>query len=96
MSAENEEVFNSKKDELLKLINDRIKTDFEKAYALDPKCFTTSTPPNYTFKNLGLEFRDGKVNFYAVFDFATENCHYLYGYTVVEFSVEELEEFIID
>lgn len=96
LPAENEEVFNDKKDELLQLINARIKTDFEKAYALDPKCFTTSTPPNYTFKNLGLEFRDGKVNFYAVFDFATENCHYLYGYTVVEFSIEQLEDYFQD
>jgi len=96
ISAENEEVFNDKKDELIQLINNQIKADFEKAYALDPKCFTTSTPPNYTFKNLGLEFKDGKVNFYAVFDFATENCYYLYGYTIVEFSIEQLEDYFHD
>ncbi len=92
--AENEEVFNDRKDDLLKIINDRIKADFDKAYALDKECFSKSTPPTYTFKNLGLEFRDGKVNFYAVFDFATENCYYLYGYTIVEFSIEEVEEYL--
>lgn len=92
--AENEEVFNENKDELLTLINSKIKEDFEKAYALDKQCFTTSNAPNYTFKNLGLEFKDGKVNFYAVFDFATENCYYLYGYTVVEFTVEEIEKYL--
>lgn len=92
--AENEEVFNENKDELLALINSKIKADFEKAYALDKQCFTTSTAPNYTFKNLGLEFKDGRVNFYAVFDFATENCYFLYGYTVIEFTVDEVEKYL--
>lgn len=92
--AENEEVFNENKDELLAEINTKINADFEKAYSLDKQCFTTSKAPSYTFKNLGLEFKDGKVNFYAVFNFATENCYFLYGYTVVEFTVEEIEKYL--
>jgi len=92
--ANNDEVFNDKKAELLSIINERIKSDFEKAYGLDKECFNTDKAPGYTFNNLGLEFKDDKVNFYAVFDFATENCYYLYGYTVVEFTVGEVEEYI--
>ena len=92
--ANNDEVFNDKKAELLSIINERIKSDFEKAYGLDKECFKTDKAPGYTFNNLGLEFKDDKVNFYAVFDFATENCYYLYGYTVVEFTVGEVEEYI--
>jgi len=92
--AENEEVFNENKEALLVIINKRVHEDFEKAYATDKHCFTTSKAPNYTFKNLGLEFKDGKVNFYAVFDFATENCYFLYGYTVVEFTVDEISEYL--
>ena len=92
--ANNDEVFNDKKDELLTLINERIKSDFDKAYELDKECFNTDAAPSYTFNNLGLEFKDDKVNFYAVFDFATENCYYLYGYTVVEFTVDEIADYL--
>lgn len=94
ISANNDEVFNDKKDELLSIINEKIKSDFDKAYQLDKECFTAKTAPTYTFNKLGLEFKDGSVNFYAVFDFATENCYYLYGYTVVEFTVDEIADYL--
>ncbi len=94
VKAENSALFNDKKQELLDLINKKIQKDFNSSYKIDPKCFTSKTPPTYDFKKLGIEFKDGKINFYAVFDFTTENCYYLYGYTSVEFTVDELKAYL--
>jgi hypothetical protein len=94
VKAENSAPFNEKKQELLDLINKKIQKDFTSSYKIDPKCFTSKTPPTYDFKNLGVEFKDGKINFYAVFDFTTTNCYYLYGYTSVEFTFDELKSYL--
>ncbi len=94
VKADNAALFNDKKQELLDIINKKIQKDFNSSYKIDPKCFTSKTPPTYDFKKLGIEFKDGKINFYAVFDFTTENCYYLYGYTSVEFTVDELKAYL--
>lgn len=94
VKTENAALFNDKKQQLLDIINKRIQKDFAASYKIDPKCFTSKIPPTYDFKKLGIEFKDGKINFYAVFDFTTENCYYLYGYTSVEFSVDELKSYL--
>ena len=94
LKADNSALFNDKKQELLDIINKKIQKDFNSSYKIDPKCFTSKTPPTYDFKKLGIEFKDGKINFYAVFDFTTENCYYLYGYTSVEFTVDELKAYL--
>ena len=94
IKADNAALFNDKKQELLDIINKKIQKDFNSSYKIDPKCFTSKTPPTYDFKKLGIEFKDGKINFYAVFDFTTENCYYLYGYTSVEFTVDELKAYL--
>lgn len=94
IKVENVALFNDKRQQLLDIINKRIQKDFAASYKIDPKCFTSKTPPTYDFKKLGIEFKDGKINFYAVFDFTTENCYYLYGYTSVEFTVEELKPYL--
>lgn len=87
-------LFNDKKEELLTVINQKIQKDYVSAYKADPKCFKLSTPPVFDFKNLGIEFKDGKINFYASFDFANETCFYLYGYTSVEFTNEEIQKYL--
>ena len=94
VKSENLALFNDRKQELLDIINKKIQKDFTSSYKIDPKCFTSKTPPTYDFKKLGIEFKDGKINFYAVFDFTTENCYYLYGYTSVEFKVDELKDYL--
>jgi len=94
VKAENASLFNDKKQDLLDIINKRIQKDFNSSYKIDPKCFTSKNPPIYDFKKLGIEFKDGKINFYAVFDFTTPNCYYLYGYTSVEFTVDELKDYL--
>ena len=94
VKADNSAPFNDNKQLLLDIINKKIQKDFNASYKIDPKCFTSKTPPIYDFKKLGIEFKDGKINFYAVFDFTTENCYYLYGYTSVEFTVDELKAYL--
>ena len=94
VKADNSAPFNDNKQALLDIINKKIQKDFNASYKIDPKCFTSKTPPTYDFKKLGIEFKDGKINFYAVFDFTTENCYYLYGYTSVEFTVDELKAYL--
>ncbi len=90
----NSTLFNDKKGELLAIINQQILKEYTNAYKADAKCFKNPTPPVFDYKNLGIEFKDGKINFYASFDFATENCFYLYGYTSVEFTNEEIEKYL--
>lgn len=90
----NSTLFNTKKQELLDIINQRVQKDFANAYKSNPKCFKNNTPPIYDYKNLGIEFKDGKINFYATFDYTSENCLYLYGYTSVEFTEKELEMYL--
>ncbi len=90
----NSTLFNDKKGELLTIINQKILKDYTNAYKADAKCFKNATPPVFDYKNLGIEFKDGKMNFYASFDFTTENCFYLYGYTSVEFTNEEIEKYL--
>jgi hypothetical protein len=92
--SSNVNLFNDKKQELLTVINQKIQKDYQSAYKADPKCFKLSTPPMFDFKNLGIEFKDGKITFYASFDFANETCFYLYGYTSVEFTNEEIQQYL--
>ena len=75
-------------------INQKIQKDYISAYKADAKCFKLSNPPMFDFKNLGIEFKDGKITFYASFDFANETCFYLYGYTSVEFTNEEIQQYL--
>jgi hypothetical protein len=92
--AKNQELFNDKKQELLAIINAKIQKEFNIAYKTDSKCFTSKTTPVYDFGKLGIEFQDEKMNFYAIFDFTNDNCKYLYGYTSVEFSADEIAEYL--
>lgn len=94
VKSNNEDLFNEKKEELLKLINQKIKIDFDD-YATNPEtkdCFEGVTFTNYTYENLGIEFVDGKVDFNAWFDVA--------GYcfnvssTTVSFSIEEIKPYL--
>jgi hypothetical protein len=94
IKVSNSTLFNDKKQALLDIINQRIQKDYLAAYKVDAKCFKSAVAPVFDYKNLGIEFLDGKINFYASFDFANENCFYLYGYTSVEFSVKEIEEYL--
>ena len=93
VKSNNEELFNNKKEELLKLINQKIKIDFDD-YATNPEtkdCFEGVTFTNYTYENLGIEFTDDKVNFNVWFDVA--------GYcfnvssTSVSLSLEEIKPY---
>lgn len=94
VKVENIALFNDKRQELLDIINKKIQNEFNIAYKTDPKCFTSKTAPIYDFKNLGIEFQDGKMNFYAIFNFTNENCKFLYGYTSVEFSADEIQKYL--
>lgn len=94
IKVENVALFNDKKQELLDIINKKIQNEFNIAYKTDPKCFSSKTAPVYDFKNLGIEFQDGKMNFYAIFNFTNENCKFLYGYTSVEFSADEIQKYL--
>ncbi len=92
--AENVALFNDKKQELLDIINKKIQKEYAIAYKTDPKCFTSKTPPTFDFKNLGIEFQDGKMNFYATFNYTNENCKFLYGYTSVDFEADEIQPYL--
>lgn len=94
VKVENSVMFNDKKQELLDIINKKIQNEFAIAYKTDPKCFASKTVPTYDFKNLGIEFQDGKMNFYAIFNFTNENCKFLYGYTSVEFAADEIQKYL--
>lgn len=94
IKVSNSTLFNDKKQALLDIINQKIQKDYAAAYKVDPKCFKSAVAPTFDYKNLGIEFLDGKINFYASFDFSNENCFYLYGYTSVEFSTKEIAEYL--
>lgn len=94
VKVDNVALFNDKKQELLDIINKKIQNEFNIAYKTDPKCFSSKTAPIYDFRNLGIEFQDGKMNFYAIFNFTSENCKFLYGYTSVEFSADEIQKYL--
>jgi hypothetical protein len=94
VKSNNEELFNEKGDELLVLINQKIKIDFNE-YTTNPDtkdCFEGVSFTNYTYENLGIEFVDDNVDFNAWFDVA--------GYcfnvssTTVSFSIEEIKPFL--
>lgn len=94
VKSNNEDLFNEKKEELLKLINQKIKIDFTD-YATNPEtkdCFEGVLFKNYTYDNLGIEFIDDKVEINVWFDVA--------GYcfnvssTTVSFSIEELKPYL--
>ena len=94
VKSNNEELFNEKGDELLVLINQKIKIDFDE-YTTNPDtkdCFEGVSFTNYTYENLGIEFVDDNVDFNAWFDVA--------GYcfnvssTTVSFSIEEIKPFL--
>ena len=94
VKSNNEELFNEKKEELLKLINQKIKRDFND-YATNPEikdCFEGITFTNYTFENLGIEFTDNKVDFNVWYDVDFENC---FNYsTTVSFTIEEIKPYL--
>lgn len=94
INVDNEALFNDKKQELLDIINKKIQYEFNLAYKTDPKCFSSKTVPLYNFKNLGIEFQDGSMIFYATFNYTNENCKFLYGYTSVEFSADEIQKYL--
>lgn len=94
LKVSNSTLFNNKKQELLDIINQKIQADFNNAYKSNPNCFKSKTLPTYDYKNLGIEFKDRKINFFATFDYTTENCLYLYGYTSVEFEEKEIEMYL--
>ena len=94
VKSNNEDLFNEKKEELLKLINQKIKIDFDD-YASNPEtkdCFEGITFTNYTYENLGIEFTDDKVNFNVWFD-VFEYCFNVSS-TTVSFSIEEIKPYL--
>ena len=94
VKSNNEDLFNEKKEELLKLINQKIKIDFTD-YATNPEtkdCFEGVTFTNYTYENLGIEFTDDKIDFNVWFD-VFESCFNVSS-TTVSFSVEEIKPYL--
>lgn len=94
VKSNNEDLFNEKKEELLKLINKKIKMDFDD-YATNPEtkdCFEGVTFTYYTYENLGIEFNDDKVDFNVWFD-VFEYCFNVSS-TTVSFSIEELKPYL--
>lgn len=94
VKSNNEDLFNEKKEELLKLINQKIKIDFED-YASNPEtkdCFEGITFTNYTYENLGIEFTDDKINFNVWFD-VFEYCFNVSS-TTVSFGIEEIKPYL--
>lgn len=93
VKSNNENLFNEKKEELLKLINQKIKIDFDD-YATNPEtkdCFEGVTFTNYTYENLGIVFTDDKVDFNVWFD-VFESCFNVSS-TTVSFSLEEIRPY---
>ena len=94
VKSNNEELFNEKGDELLVLINQKIKIDFDE-YTTNPDtkdCFEGVSFTNYTYENLGIEFVDDNVDFNAWFDVA--GYCYNVSSTTVSFSIEEIKPFL--
>lgn len=67
IEIENSELFNSKRTELLKIINQKIKRDFDD-YSKDPEnqdCFDGISCPNYTYSDLNIIFIESGILFNA-------------------------------
>jgi hypothetical protein len=94
VKSNNEDLFNEKKEELLKLINQKIKIDFDD-YATNPDtkdCFEGVLFENYNYDNLGIEFIEDKVDINVWFDVAGD-CFNVSS-TTVSFSIEEIKPFL--
>lgn len=93
MKANNDALFNEKKNELLLLINKKIKIVYDK-YATNPEtkdCFEGMNFKKYSYSDLGIEFVDDKINFNVWFE-VYEYC-YNVNSTSVSFRLEEIEPY---
>lgn len=86
----NAELFNEKKVNLLAIINQRIKKEFDE-YLKDPEnsdCFEGVTTPTVSFEDLGITFNNSGIDFNISFGLS-ENCMAVDG-TIASFKLEEV------
>lgn len=94
MKIENESLFNKNRNKLLSIINTKFQNDY-KEYSLDPEskyCFEGTTLPNFSFKEIGIEFDDDKIRFNVSFGLPSA-CMAVDGSTV-SFNFDEIQGYL--
>jgi len=94
VSIKNTELFNEKKADLLSIINQRMKKDFDE-YLKDPEnkdCLEGITSPNISFEDLGITFNDSGINFNISFGLSS-NCMAVDG-TTITLKSEEVKPYL--
>lgn len=91
----NEKVFNKKQDRLLKVLNDRIRKNFEK-FSKNPEtkeCLTEiETNPTYTMNDFELSFQGNEIWFEIKWGLVSV-CRAVDG-TIVIFKLNEIKEYL--
>ena len=92
--VKNVSLFNEKKNELLSLINAKIKKEYD-LYAQDPEssdCFDQMSFVPFTFEQLGIDFDNNSINFNVTFGLISA-CMNVDG-TSIEFSLHEIKQYL--
>ena len=92
--VKNVTLFNEKKNELLSLINAKIKKEYD-LYAQDPEsreCFDQMSFVPFTFEQLGIDFDNNSINFNVTFG-VSGACSSVDG-TSIEFSLHEIKQYL--
>jgi hypothetical protein len=95
VKVQNNTLFNLEQKQLLKLINDRIKRDFN-VYSTEPDtrdCFIDfGKVPTYKMNDLGIDFTDDEVQFHIEFGLP-EACDAVGG-TTVTFKISDIIKYL--
>lgn len=92
--VKNVSLFNEKKNELLSLINAKIKKEYD-LYAQDPEssdCFDQMSFVSFTFEQLGIDFDNNAINFNVTFG-VSGACSSVDA-TSIAFSLNEIKQYL--
>lgn len=89
----NEQLFNSKKGELLNKVNAKIKQDYQEMRADEDNddCFEGFVLQKYNFNDLGIAFSEDKISFSV--DFDLPNYCLAVGGTTISFTWDEIRSY---
>lgn len=94
VQIKNEMLFNENKNELLSVINSRIKKEYM-SLSKDPEtldCFEGATFSPYNFNQMGIDFDNTGINFHVAFSLGSA-CMAVDG-TVITFSFDQIQEYL--
>ncbi len=94
VKVKNSALFNQNQNQLLTTINQKIQKDYI-VFSTDPEskdCFDSVAPPKFSFDELFIDFRDGKINFSVTFGLSSA-CMSVDG-TTVSFTLDEIQQYL--